>query len=68
MVTLPLPLILWPILAIIGSLLGGIGYGLFAPLIATFEAVGHNAPDKFYHCFVVSHYFASACFFLSLYC
>lgn len=54
MVTLPVPLTLWPLVAIIGSLIGGIGYGLFAPLIATFEAVGHNARDKFYHCFVVS--------------
>lgn len=52
MVTLPVPLTLWPLVAIIGSLIGGIGYGLFAPLIATFEAVGHNPRDKFYHCFV----------------
>lgn len=54
MVTLPLPLIIWPIMAMIGSLLGGIGYGFFAPLIATFEAIGQNVKDKFYHCFVVS--------------
>ncbi|MCE5167664.1 hypothetical protein HAX54_015546, partial [Datura stramonium] len=41
-VSLPVPLILWPIITIIGSVLGGIGYGFFAPLIATFEAIGEN--------------------------
>lgn len=54
MMTLPVPLILLPIVAIIGSVLGGIGYGFFAPLIATFEAVGENVKEKFYHCFTVS--------------
>lgn len=51
---LPIPLILWPVIAIIGSILGGIGYGFFAPLIATFEAVGEKVTDKWYHCFLVS--------------
>lgn len=50
---LPLPLVLWPVLGVVGSVLGGIGYGFFAPLLATFEAVGENITDKFYHCFVV---------------
>ncbi|CAI9754481.1 unnamed protein product [Fraxinus pennsylvanica] len=49
--SLLIPLILWPIIAILGSILGGIGYGFFAPLIATFEAVGENVTDKFFHCF-----------------
>lgn len=49
---LPLPLSLWPVLGVVGSVLGGIGYGFFAPLLATFEAVGENITDKFYHCFV----------------
>ncbi|KAL0311119.1 UNVERIFIED_CONTAM: putative membrane protein [Sesamum angustifolium] len=49
--SLPVPLILWPVIAIIGSVLGGIGYGFFAPLIATFEAVGENVTDKWFHCF-----------------
>ncbi|XP_015578083.1 uncharacterized membrane protein At3g27390 isoform X2 [Ricinus communis] len=49
---LPLPLILWPVIGIVASLLGGFGYGFFAPLIATFEAVGQNVRDKCYHCFV----------------
>ncbi|XP_065873418.1 uncharacterized membrane protein At3g27390 isoform X2 [Euphorbia lathyris] len=48
---LPLPLLLWPLIGIIGSVLGGIGYGFFNPLTATFEAVGENVRDKFYHCF-----------------
>ncbi|KAI5565841.1 hypothetical protein BDE02_14G146500 [Populus trichocarpa] len=48
---LPVPLVLWPVIGIGGSLLGGIGYGFFAPLLATFEAVGENVKDKFYHCF-----------------
>ncbi|KAL5794371.1 hypothetical protein ACOSP7_002965 [Xanthoceras sorbifolium] len=52
LVALPVPLILWPIVGIAGSVLGGIGYGFFAPLIATFEAVGENVADKCYHCFV----------------
>ncbi|KAK1568142.1 hypothetical protein Q3G72_021098 [Acer saccharum] len=51
-VALPVPLILWPVVGIVGSLLGGIGYGFFAPLSATFEAVGENVADKCYHCFV----------------
>ncbi|XP_041004179.1 uncharacterized membrane protein At3g27390 [Juglans microcarpa x Juglans regia] len=52
LVSLPVPLVLWPISGIVGSLLGGVAYGFFAPLLATFEAVGGNVTDKFYHCFV----------------
>ncbi|KAK7327784.1 hypothetical protein VNO77_21875 [Canavalia gladiata] len=54
LVCLPVPVLLWPIVGIGGSLLGGIGYGYFAPLLATFEAVGkgENATHKFYHCFI----------------
>ncbi|KAK8467670.1 hypothetical protein PHAVU_007G123002 [Phaseolus vulgaris] len=50
---LPVPLLLWPIVGIFGSLLGGIGYGFFAPLLATFQAVGkgENFSNKFFHCF-----------------
>ncbi|XP_022944680.1 uncharacterized membrane protein At3g27390 [Cucurbita moschata] len=50
LVFLPLPLILWPIVGVIGSLLGGIGYGFFVPLIATFEAVGGGITGKLFHC------------------
>ncbi|XP_010942909.1 uncharacterized membrane protein At3g27390 isoform X1 [Elaeis guineensis] len=48
---LPVPLLLWPVFSILGSLLVGIGYGYFTPLIATFEAVGEGVINKLYHCF-----------------
>ena len=54
LLSLPVPLLLWPVVGIVGSLLGGIGYGYFTPLLSTFEAVGENVTDKFYHCFTVS--------------
>ncbi|XP_027341898.1 uncharacterized membrane protein At3g27390 [Abrus precatorius] len=51
---LPVPVFLWPIVGIVGSILGGIGYGFFAPLLSTFEAVGEgeSGTHKFYHCFI----------------
>ncbi|KAI6698832.1 hypothetical protein NL676_018951 [Syzygium grande] len=52
LIILPLPLVLWPVVGIAGSLLGGAAYGVFAPLIATFEVVGENVTDKLYHCFL----------------
>ncbi|TVU11553.1 hypothetical protein EJB05_45146 [Eragrostis curvula] len=51
-ILLPLPLLLLPVFAIAGSLLGGAGYGLFVPLMATFEAVGEGVADKLSHCFL----------------
>ncbi|KAM3209464.1 hypothetical protein ACQJBY_063888 [Aegilops geniculata] len=51
-VFLPLPLLLLPVLGIVGSLLVGIGYGVFTPLMATFEAVGEGVADKLSHCFL----------------
>lgn len=54
LVVLPVPLVLWPVLGVLGSLALGIGYGYFTPLIATFEAVGEHVADKLYHCFIVS--------------
>ncbi|KAF4383903.1 hypothetical protein G4B88_016336 [Cannabis sativa] len=40
---------------IVASVLGGVGYGVFTPLIATFEAKGHNISEKFFHyCFAVA--------------
>ncbi|GAB2275020.1 hypothetical protein Dimus_009788 [Dionaea muscipula] len=50
LILLPIPLILWPVIGILGSILGGIGYGFFTPLVATFEAVEDNIADKFFHC------------------
>ncbi|GFZ05201.1 hypothetical protein Acr_17g0007730 [Actinidia rufa] len=52
LVLLPLPLVLWPIWGVVCSFLGGIAYGFFAPLFATFEAVGENVADKLFHYFV----------------
>lgn len=45
-------LVLWPLIGIVGSILGGAGYGFFAPLLATFEAVGEGKTDEFIHCIV----------------
>ncbi|XP_078440772.1 putative membrane protein At3g27390 isoform X2 [Wolffia australiana] len=45
-------LILWPIVGVAGSVIGGAGYGFFSPLMATFEAVGEGKTDKFRRCFV----------------
>lgn len=53
---LPVPLVIWPVVGIVGSLVGGIGYGLFAPLLATFEAIGEGVTHKCYHCFAVSSF------------
>ncbi|KAI0519451.1 hypothetical protein KFK09_006899 [Dendrobium nobile] len=49
---LPVPLLLWPVIGIFGCILIGVGYGYFAPLIDTFEAVGEDVIDKLYHCFM----------------
>ncbi|KAF2602099.1 hypothetical protein F2Q70_00027153 [Brassica cretica] len=48
----PLPLLLWPVTGIAGSLLSGIAYGFFTPLMATFEAIGESITSKSYHCIV----------------
>ncbi|CAJ1947539.1 unnamed protein product [Sphenostylis stenocarpa] len=37
---LPLVLILWPLIGIVGSVIGGAAYGFLAPIFATFEADG----------------------------
>ena len=66
LVFLPLPLILWPIVGVIGSLLGGIGYGFFVPLIATFEAVGGGITDKLFHCVAVSSFSCFGIWYIGL--
>lgn len=48
---LPMPLLLWIPIGVIGSLFTGLGYGFFWPLMATFEAIGEGVPDKFVRCF-----------------
>ncbi|KAH8950843.1 hypothetical protein BDL97_10G106500 [Sphagnum fallax] len=45
----PIPLLLWPCVVVMCSLLGGLGYGFGQPLVATFEAVGENRNAKFHH-------------------
>lgn len=52
LILFPLPLLLWPVTGIAGSLIGGIVYGFFTPLMATFEAIGESITSKSYHCFV----------------
>ncbi|KAK4272144.1 hypothetical protein QN277_020735 [Acacia crassicarpa] len=49
---LPVLLILWPVVGILGSIIGGAAYGFFQPMMATFEAVGEGKSDTFYHCIV----------------
>jgi hypothetical protein len=49
----PIPLLLWPCVVIMCSLLGGLGYGFGQPLVATFEAVGENRNAKFHHSLTV---------------
>ena len=51
---LPVPLLLYPAFAAIGSIMVGLGYGVGQPLVATFEAVGEGRTRKFYHAIVVS--------------
>ncbi|RZC50508.1 hypothetical protein C5167_018934 [Papaver somniferum] len=51
LVSLPLPLVIWPVIGIVANLLVGIGYGFFNPLIATFEATGKNVMEKACHYF-----------------
>lgn len=51
---LPVPLLLYPVIAAIGSIMVGLGYGIGQPLVATFEAVGEGRTRKFYHAIVVS--------------
>ena len=51
---LPVPLLLYPVIAAVGSIMVGLGYGIGQPLVATFEAVGEERTRKFYHTIVVS--------------
>lgn len=50
---IPAPLILWPPIGIVGSIVGGAAYGLLAPMFATFEAVGEGKTNEFFHCIYV---------------
>ncbi|KDP46362.1 hypothetical protein JCGZ_10202 [Jatropha curcas] len=50
-VTLPVPLILWLVVGIVGSVIGGAMYGFLSPVFATFDAVGEGKTNGLYHCF-----------------
>lgn len=50
---LPSLLILWPVVGIIASIIGGAAYGFLSPLFATFDAVGEGKSNKLFHCFYV---------------
>uniref|UniRef100_A0A5B6Z3C0 Transmembrane protein n=1 Tax=Davidia involucrata TaxID=16924 RepID=A0A5B6Z3C0_DAVIN len=49
-ICISVPLILWPLVGIVGSIIGGAAYGLLAPMFATFKAVGEGKTNKFFHC------------------
>eukprot|EP00250_Pteridium_aquilinum_P004085 c14322_g1_i2 orf=270-2129(-) len=49
---LPVPFFLVLVFGIAGSVLTGLGYGFFTPLVATFEAVREGRENKFVHCFM----------------
>ncbi|KAI4350587.1 hypothetical protein L6164_005033 [Bauhinia variegata] len=48
-VVLPVVLILWPVVGIVGSVVGGAAYGFFAPMLATFDAIGEGKTNEFLH-------------------
>ncbi|GAB4847920.1 hypothetical protein Ancab_026980 [Ancistrocladus abbreviatus] len=43
-------LILWPIIGIVASIIGGTTYGFLSPVFATFDAVGEGKQNKFFRC------------------
>ncbi|CAF2167010.1 hypothetical protein HID58_026291 [Brassica napus] len=48
---LPLGIILWLVVSIVGSVLGGAVYGFLSPIFATFDAVGEGKSNPLFHCF-----------------
>lgn len=50
---LPVILISWPAVGIFGSIVGGLAYGFFSPILATFDAVGEGKTNQLFHCFYV---------------
>lgn len=43
-------LILWPVIGIVGSVIGGAAYGFLAPMFATFKGVEEGMKNSFFHC------------------
>ncbi|KAK8502844.1 hypothetical protein V6N12_000088 [Hibiscus sabdariffa] len=50
-VFVPVVLILWVFVSIVGSSMGGILFGFLSPIFATFDAVGEGKTNVFIHCF-----------------
>ena len=50
---LPVLLILWLVIGIVASIVGGAAYGFFSPIFATFDAVGEGKKNVFFHCIYV---------------
>lgn len=48
---IPPLLILWPVIGIVGSIIGGAAYGFLSPIFATFAAVGEGKTNKLFRCF-----------------
>lgn len=67
-------LVLWPLVGIVSSIIGGAAYGFLSPIFATFDAVGEGKGNEFYHsvydgtwstiqvCFTVIRDFKDVCF------
>ncbi|GMH06810.1 hypothetical protein Nepgr_008650 [Nepenthes gracilis] len=43
-------LILWPVIGVVVSIVGGAAYGFLSPVFATFEAVGEGKTNELFHC------------------
>lgn len=54
---LPVLLISYPVIGIVGSIVGGAAYGYLSPIFATFDAVEEGKDDKLVHCFTVCFVF-----------
>lgn len=50
-VCIPVFLILWPVVGIAASIIGGALYGFLSPIFATFDAVGEGKANDLFHCF-----------------
>uniref|UniRef100_I1N7I4 Uncharacterized protein n=1 Tax=Glycine max TaxID=3847 RepID=I1N7I4_SOYBN len=50
--TIKVLLVVYPIVGILGSIVGGAAYGFLSPIFATLEAVEEGKDVKFYHCFI----------------
>ncbi|KAJ4729360.1 Steroid nuclear receptor, ligand-binding [Melia azedarach] len=50
-ICIPVFLILWLVVGIAGSVIGGALYGFLSPIFATFDAVGEGKTNDIFHCF-----------------